>query len=174
MQESPLVSIVMGSDSDLPVMEGAVELLREFGVAFEAGVLSAHRSPDEAHAFASGAAERGVKVIIAAAGGAAHLAGVVASAALIPVIGVPMPTDRAGGIDSLLSTVQMPAGVPVATTGMGNSGAPNAALLAVRILALCDEGLAGALKEYKCRMRDGVLEADKRVKKWLADNTGQA
>lgn len=157
----------MGSDSDLPVMESAIEVLEDYGVAFEVRVLSAHRAPAQTHSFASGAADRGIRVIIAGAGGAAHLAGVIASATTLPVIGVPMPTDRAGGIDSLLSTLQMPKGVPVATMGLGKSGAHNAALLAVQILSLSDEKLAAAFSRGKDALCEGVFEADERVRERL-------
>ncbi|MDP6491232.1 MAG: 5-(carboxyamino)imidazole ribonucleotide mutase [Kiritimatiellia bacterium] len=169
MSEKPLVAVLMGSDSDLPVMESAVEALERFAVPFELRVMSAHRTPEAVRDFATGAAGRGLKVIIAGAGGAAHLAGVVASMTMLPVIGVPMPTDRAGGLDSLLSTVQMPGGVAVATMGIGKSGARNAALLAVQILALGDRALADALASYKSEMAGKVSEADARVAKWLAE-----
>ncbi len=170
MGSKPLVAVVMGSDSDLPVMKSAAEALDEFGIPYEMMVLSAHRSPDDTHRFAGGARERGIRVIIAGAGGAAHLGGVVASATTLPVIGVPMPTDRAGGIDSLLSTLQMPGGVPVATMGIGKSGARNAGLLAVQILALSDERLADALKEFKTKMHEGVQKANDKVQRWLKEN----
>ncbi len=170
MGDKTVVAVVMGSDSDLPVMESAIEVLADFGIAFETKVLSAHRSPEDTHRFASGAEERGIKVIIAGAGGAAHLGGVIASATTLPVIGVPMPTDRAGGIDSLLSTLQMPGGVPVATMGLGKSGARNAGLLAVQILALSEKKLNAAFKEFKDAMRDGVREANEKVQQRLKDD----
>jgi len=168
MSQDPTVAVVMGSESDLPVMESAVEVLREFGVPFEVRVLSAHRSPGAARDFAAGARQRGLKVIIAGAGGAAHLAGVLASLTCLPVVGVPMPTDRMGGMDSLLSTLQMPRGVPVATMAIGKSGAANAALLAVEMLALSDESLGQALRAYRSRLADGVGEADRRLQQRLS------
>jgi phosphoribosylaminoimidazole carboxylase PurE protein len=163
MGDKPLVAVVMGSDSDLPVMESAIEALRQFGVPLEVRVLSAHRSPEAVHEFALSARKRGLKVIIAGAGGSAHLAGVIASLTTLPVIGVPMPTERMGGMDSLLSTVQMPEGVPVATMGIGKSGARNAAVLAVQMLALSDKKLADALVRHKARLAEKVKDADARV-----------
>jgi len=163
MSDKPIVAVIMGSDSDLPMMESAVEVLKEFAVPFEVRVLSAHRSPQAVHEFASGAEKKGLKVIIAGAGGAAHLAGVVASLTTLPVIGVPMPTECMCGLDSLLSILQMPGGVPVATMGIGKSGARNAALLAVQMLALADEKLRKALRERKAAMADKVKDADQRV-----------
>lgn len=170
MDGKPKVAIVMGSDSDLPVMKSAVKVMSKFNISFELKVLSAHRTPDAAHQFAETASQRGIKVIIAGAGGAAHLAGVLASKTTVPIIGVPMPTDRAGGIDSLFSTVQMPRGVPVATMGIGSSGAQNAALLAIQILALSDEKLETQLKRFRSEMTEGVEEANRRVNKWLSEN----
>jgi phosphoribosylaminoimidazole carboxylase PurE protein len=157
----------MGSKSDLPVVEQAIGVLEEFGVPFEAHVMSAHRSPRAVEEFAGGAAARGVGVIIAAAGGAAHLAGVIAANTSLPVIGLPIPTDRMGGMDSLLSTVQMPGGVPVACVGLGKSGAKNAAVLAVQILALSDKALAAALAEYGAGLADGVAAQDAELQDWL-------
>lgn len=142
---SPLVNILMGSQSDWPVMEKAANTLRELGVPYEARVLSAHRTPHETAAYIEGAAARGVRVIIAAAGAAAHLAGVCAAHTVLPVLGVPM-TSKLDGLDSLLSTVQMPAGVPVGTLAIGEAGATNAALLAAQIIALSDDGLAKRLR----------------------------
>jgi len=155
------VGIVMGSASDAPVMEAAVEALREFDVPVEVRVLSAHRTPDAALQFAREAAGRGFGVVIAAAGGAAHLAGVLAAATPLPVIGVPVAVGELGGIDSLLAMVQMPAGVPVATVAV--NGARNAALLAVRILALSDESLAAALERSRQAMADKVRAADAEI-----------
>ena len=169
MSEQPVIAVVMGSDSDLSVMEPAVTILEEFGVPFELTVMSAHRTPDAVHAFATGASERGIKVIIAGAGGSAHLAGVIASLTILPVIGVPVPTDRAGGVDSLLSIVQMPRGVPVATMGIGKSGAQNGALLALQMLAISDRALAKALRAYRSQLTDAVAAADAKVKKWLEE-----
>lgn len=142
----PLVGVILGSMSDLPVMKEAAGLLKEFGVPHEVNVVSAHRTPELAYAYAKGARKRGLEVLIAGAGGAAHLAGVTAALTTLPVIGVPIETKVLGGLDSLLSTVQMPSGVPVATVGIG--GAKNAALLAARILALRRPELARALKRY--------------------------
>lgn len=156
------VIIVMGSDSDLPAMEGAMAQLARFGVPYEVNICSAHRTPEAAERLARTAAERGAGVIIAAAGKAAHLAGVLAAHTTLPVIGVPMQSGGLGGLDSLLSTVQMPSGVPVATVAIG--GAENAALLAVQMLALGDETLANALKQDKKDMADRVLAKDAAVK----------
>ncbi|WP_427016687.1 5-(carboxyamino)imidazole ribonucleotide mutase [Pseudarthrobacter sp. P1] len=139
----PIVGIVMGSDSDWPVMEAAAEALAEFGIPFEADVVSAHRMPTEMISYGQAAADRGIRVIIAGAGGAAHLPGMLASVTTLPVIGVPVPLKTLDGMDSLLSIVQMPAGVPVATVSIG--GARNAGLLAVRILASGTDGLAASL-----------------------------
>jgi 5-(carboxyamino)imidazole ribonucleotide mutase len=157
------VGIVMGSASDAPVMEGAVEALREFSVPFEVRVLSAHRTPLDAMKFASDADSRGIRVLIAGAGGAAHLAGVLAATTTLPVIGVPIAAGDLGGIDSLLATVQMPRGVPVATVAV--NGSRNAALLAVRILALGDARLAEAIKQYRETLADQVRVADQEIQK---------
>ncbi len=159
-----VVSIVMGSKSDLAVMTEASRVLHEFGVVHEVRVISAHRTPQKAHEFGTSAKARGVKVIIAGAGKAAHLAGVLASLTTVPIIGVPMTTSDLGGLDSLLSTVQMPPGVPVATTAIGKSGATNAALLAVAILALSDEKLSARLDAYREDMAKAVERADAEVK----------
>jgi 5-(carboxyamino)imidazole ribonucleotide mutase len=156
------VGIVMGSASDAPVMEAAVEALREFDVPVEVRVLSAHRTPDDALQFAREAADRGFGVVIAGAGGAAHLAGVLAAATPLPVIGVPIAVGELGGLDALLAMVQMPAGVPVATVAV--NGARNAALLAVRMLALADESLAGALEESRRAMAAKVRAADTEIR----------
>ncbi|MHC4787848.1 MAG: 5-(carboxyamino)imidazole ribonucleotide mutase [Planctomycetota bacterium] len=172
MSAGPKVAVVMGSDSDLPVVEGTVELLEQFGVPFEVRVLSAHRSPDALEQFAAGAEERGLQVVIAAAGGAAHLAGVLAARTALPVIGVPVPTDRMGGLDSLLSTVQMPAGVPVACMGLGTSGARNAAVMAVEILAVHDADLRESLRRHREQMADRVREQDELVQRWLEERRG--
>ena len=146
------VGIVMGSDSDWPVMKAAADALEEFGVTYEADVVSAHRMAEEMIAYGKGASGRGLKVIIAGAGGAAHLPGMLASVTPLPVIGVPVPLQYLDGMDSLLSIVQMPAGVPVATVGVGN--AKNAGLLAVRILATADEDLRKKLEEYQVKLGD--------------------
>jgi 5-(carboxyamino)imidazole ribonucleotide mutase len=154
--DSPLVGVIMGSDSDLPTMQGAVDVLDEFGVAHEVRVVSAHRTPEVMYDYARTAADRGLRVIIAGAGGAAHLPGMTASLTSLPVIGVPVPLRYLDGMDSLLSIVQMPAGVPVATVSVG--GARNAGLLAARILGAGDgpeaARLRGALDEFRASLRD--------------------
>ena len=152
MSNKPLVSILMGSRSDLPTMENCFAQLKEFDIPFEAHALSAHRTPNEVIKLAEEAKDRGIKVIIAAAGGAAHLGGVIASSTTLPVIGVPIQTSALGGMDSLLSTVQMPGGIPVATVAIGKAGAKNAAILAVQMLALSDEALAKKLEAFKQAM----------------------
>jgi 5-(carboxyamino)imidazole ribonucleotide mutase len=154
----PLVGIVMGSDSDWPMMEPAALALREFDVPYEAHVVSAHRTPRRMLEYAETAAARGLRVVIAGAGGAAHLPGMVAAATPLPVIGVPRPLDRLDGLDSLLSIVQMPAGVPVATVSIG--GGRNAGLLAVRILATADERLRAAVSRFQADLADSVLARD--------------
>lgn len=161
------VAVVMGSASDVPIMEGAVEALREFKIPVEVRVLSAHRTPDDAIDFARTAADRGLKVVIAGAGGAAHLAGVLAAATPLPVIGVPIVFGELGGLDSLLAMVQMPKGIPVATVAV--NGARNAGLLAVRILALADAGLAGALVEHREVMAAQVRASDAEVRARYAE-----
>lgn len=158
-----LVGIVMGSASDWPSLEPAAELLTEWGIGVEVSVASAHRSPHRAQAYAREAADRGLKVIIAAAGAAAHLAGVLAAETTLPVIGVPLPSSSLQGLDSLLSTVQMPAGVPVATMALGSAGARNAALFAVQILAVSDSGLQEKLKEHKIDLEARVVEQNARI-----------
>jgi 5-(carboxyamino)imidazole ribonucleotide mutase len=162
---SALVGVVMGSQSDWDTMKHCVETLRHFGIPFEVHVYSAHRTPDAALAFAEQAAERGLKVIIAAAGGAAHLAGVLASKTILPVLAVPMVSDPLRGIDSLLSMVQMPSGIPVGTLAIGKAGAVNAALLAISILALNDANLARALVEFRRSQTQKVLEADAKAQR---------
>jgi 5-(carboxyamino)imidazole ribonucleotide mutase len=152
----PLVGVVGGSRSDFPVLEQAVALLDRLGVASELRVVSAHRSPDHLYRYAETAAPRGVRVIIAGAGGAAHLPGMLAAKTLLPVIGVPMPTKALDGIDSLLSIAQMPRGIPVATVAIGN--AENAGLLAVAILAISDEALAGRLAAYRSELTAMVMD----------------
>ncbi len=155
----PLVGIVMGSTSDWPVMEAAARLLDEFGIATERRALSAHRTPDAALDWGRGAGGRGLKVIIAAAGGAAHLAGVMAAVTPLPVLGVPMESASLKGLDSLLSMVQMPGGIPVATFAIGKPGAINAALFAIAILAQGDERIRQALDDYRANQTKKVLEA---------------
>lgn len=163
-RSNPIVAIVMGSKSDYEAMKESAEVLADFKVPHEVRVISAHRTPDRAHDFATGAEERGIKLIIAAAGKAAHLAGVMASLTTLPVLGVPMATSDLGGLDSLLSTVQMPAGIPVGTTAIGKAGAKNAGLLAVALLALSDSRLRDELKAYRKRMREDVEAADAEVR----------
>jgi len=150
------VGILMGSDSDWPKIKGVAAALDQFGVSYEAHVMSAHRTPELVQQYARTAAGRGLKVIIAAAGGAAHLAGVVAAHTTLPVVGIPVPTETMGGLDSLLSTVQMPGDVPVATVGVGAGGPRNAGLLAVQILALSDAGLQEKLLAFKQKLVDQV------------------
>jgi 5-(carboxyamino)imidazole ribonucleotide mutase len=164
MEKNCLVSIVMGSKSDLEVMQEAEKVLREFGVPCELRVISAHRTPARAHEFATAAKQQGRKLIIAGAGKAAHLAGVLASLTTLPILGVPMTTSDLGGLDSLLSTVQMPGGIPVATTAIGKAGAKNAGLLAVAILALADPKLDEMLQAYREKMRAEVEQDDEQVK----------
>ncbi len=155
---APLVGVIMGSDSDWPVMSAAASALAEFDVPYEVSVVSAHRTPARMLSYASSAADRGLRVIIAGAGGAAHLPGMVASATVLPVVGVPVPLKYLDGLDSLLSIVQMPAGVPVATVSVG--GARNAGLLAVRILATSDSGLRTRMGEFQRSLERLVLEKD--------------
>jgi 5-(carboxyamino)imidazole ribonucleotide mutase len=160
---TPAVGVIMGSDSDLPVMQGAIDILDEFGVASETHIVSAHRTPERMIEYARTAASRGLRVIIAGAGGAAHLPGMTASCTPLPVIGVPVPLAQLDGLDSLLSIVQMPAGVPVATVGVGN--ARNAGLLAVRILATSDDRLRDAMVQYQQNLHDFVREKDASLKR---------
>ena len=152
----PVVGIVGGSRSDFPILQAAVAILDELGVPSELKVVSAHRTPDRLFSYAEGAAGRGIRVIVAGAGGAAHLPGMLAAKTALPVIGVPIPTEHLGGLDSLLSIVQMPRGVPVATVAIGN--ATNAGLLAASILALSDDGLAQRLAGWRARQTQAVLE----------------
>ena len=147
-KDAPVVSVVMGSDSDLPIMQEAINILDAFGIPKELYLTSAHRAPGRTAAFAESAAKRGVRIIIAGAGAAAHLAGVIASLTTLPVIGVPIEAASLGGLDALLSTVQMPGGIPVATMAIGKAGAKNAALMAARILALSDKVLSDKLDDY--------------------------
>jgi len=155
----------MGSDSDLEVMKKAADKLKEFGVPFDVRVISAHRTPAVAAEYASTAEERGVKVIIAGAGAAAHLAGNLAAHTTLPIIGVPLSATDLKGLDALYATVQMPGGIPVATMAIGNAGATNAAILAVQILALSDEKLAASLKESRAGMAEKVAAKDEKVRK---------
>lgn len=158
-EEQSLVAVIMGSKSDWPVVRRAADTLAEFGVPHEVKVMSAHRTPDAVREYVSSAEERGLEVIIAAAGGAAHLAGVIAGQTVLPVLGVPMESAALGGIDSLLSTVQMPAGIPVGTLAIGPAGATNAALLAIAILAAKRPDLRDRLRAYRERRAKAVLEA---------------
>jgi 5-(carboxyamino)imidazole ribonucleotide mutase len=160
---APLVGVIMGSDSDLPTMQGAVDALTEFRVAHEVRVVSAHRTPDVMYEYARTSAERGLRVIIAGAGGAAHLPGMTASLTSLPVIGVPVPLEHLDGLDSLLSIVQMPAGIPVATMAVGN--ARNAGLLAVRILGTADDGLRARMEQFQRDLEATIAEKDERVRK---------
>ena len=166
---SPLVGIVMGSDSDWPKICAAAAALDEFGVAYEVRVMSAHRTPDVVRQYATTAAARGLKVLVAAAGGAAHLAGVVAAHTTLPVIGIPVPTELSGGLDSLLSVVQMPGDVPVATVALGGGGPRNAGLLAVEILALSDVNLQEKLVAFKRKLTEKVAEKDAALQKVLRE-----
>lgn len=164
MADNTLVSIVMGSDSDLEIMNEAAKALEQFGIAYEIDVTSAHRSPARTGEFARGAAARGIKAIIAGAGGAAHLAGVIAAETTLPVIGVPIPSTSLNGMDSLLSTVQMPAGIPVATVAIGKAGATNAGILAAQIIGLSDSGIAAKLKQHKQKLAQGVEEKSRKLR----------
>ncbi len=156
----PKVAIVIGSDSDYPVIEDMIQILNDFGIEHELTVCSAHRSPDRTHQYAAQLEQRGVQVVIACAGAAAHLAGVIASKTILPVIGVPIDSSPLKGLDALLSTSMMPAGVPVATMGIGKMGARNAAVLAAQILARSDDALADRLRDYKRRLADQVVKSD--------------
>lgn len=160
---SPLVALLMGSDSDLPTVKEACTVLRVFGVPFEVRVLSAHRTPDDVVAFVKKAEQQGVRIFIAAAGGAAHLGGVVAAHTVRPVLGIPIQTSSLGGLDSLLSIVQMPGGVPVAAMAIGAAGARNAGLFAVQILALSDPSLAEKLTRYRTEQVEQVRQKDQKV-----------
>jgi 5-(carboxyamino)imidazole ribonucleotide mutase len=162
---SAIVGVIMGSDSDWPTMKAAADALDEFGVAYEVSVVSAHRTPDKMIAYARSAASRGLKVIVAGAGGAAHLPGMVASATALPVVGVPVPLKYLDGMDSLLSIVQMPAGIPVATVSIG--GARNAGLLAVRILGASDQDLRAKVEQFQESLAAMVDEKDRALRESL-------
>jgi 5-(carboxyamino)imidazole ribonucleotide mutase len=164
----PLVGVIMGSDSDWPVMKAAAEALAEFEVPYEVSVVSAHRTPQRMFDYARTAADRGLRVIIAGAGGAAHLPGMVASATTLPVVGVPVPLKYLDGLDSLLSIVQMPAGIPVATVSVG--GARNAGLLAVRMLSVADEKLRDRLAAFAADLEQLVLDKDAHLQSGIAAN----
>ena len=168
--ETPVVGVLMGSDSDWVVMEEAAKVLTEFGITYEVDVLSAHRMPEEMISYGKTASVRGLKVLIAGAGGAAHLPGMLAAVTTLPVIGVPVPLKNLDGLDSLLSIVQMPAGVPVATVGIG--AAKNAALLAVRILAIGDEALVKSLEEFAEKQRKGALDKGTSLRARRGNKTG--
>ena len=159
------VAVVMGSDSDLNVMQSCIDQLIYFGIPHTVRIISAHRTPQVAAEFSAGAAENGIKVIIAAAGMAAHLAGAMAAGTTLPIIGVPIESGGLGGMDALLSTVQMPPGVPVATMAVGKAGARNAAIFAVQILALSDGKLAHKIAEFKKNQAQKVIEKDKNIQK---------
>ncbi|MBM4045158.1 MAG: 5-(carboxyamino)imidazole ribonucleotide mutase [Planctomycetes bacterium] len=158
------VGVVMGSDSDLPLMQDAIDTLKEFGIGFDVDIISAHRSPELAREYALNAEKNGYEVIIAAAGAAAHLAGVLAASTPLPVIGVPMPGSALNGLDALYAMVQMPPGVPVGTMAIGKPGARNAAIFAAQILAAADPDLRKKLKDFKKKLADGVAAKNKKVK----------
>jgi phosphoribosylamine--glycine ligase len=166
----PLVAVLMGSDSDAPVMAGCTRVLEEYGIGYEARVLSAHRTPDATARYVRAAERRGLRVIVAGAGGAAHLAGAVAAHTTLPVIGVPLATSPLSGFDALLATVQMPPGVPVATVGVGAMGAANAGHLAAEMLALADAALRRKLHERRQRMAAEVLAKSKDLPPRLREN----
>lgn len=160
---NPLVGIVMGSDSDWPLVQKAVDTLKSFDVPYEVRVISAHRTPDLAHNYSKTAEERGLKVIISAAGGAAHLGGVLAAGTILPVIGIPISGGALNGVDALLATLQMPSGIPVATVALGSAGPVNAALLAIQMLALSDDKLAEKLRAHKETLAKKVEAANARI-----------
>lgn len=164
---SHTVSILMGSDSDLEIMREAASVLKQFGVSYDMKVLSAHRSPTQVAEYVKNAPKKGIKIFIAGAGGAAHLAGTIAAQTTLPVIGIPIPTQMAGGLDSILSTVQMPSGIPVATVAASKGGATNAGILAVQMLALSDSKLAQKLKEHKESLVKSVQVKNKKLAKQL-------
>jgi phosphoribosylaminoimidazole carboxylase PurE protein len=164
----PVIGIIMGSDSDLPTMLEAAKVLQQFEVPYEIGVYSAHRSPHRTAEYVRTARQRGLKAIIAGAGSSAHLAGVTAAETTLPVIGVPIDSSPLSGFDALLSTVQMPPGVPVATMGVGKSGATNAGIFAVQMLAMSDERLAQKLAEHKQQLEQNVADKSKRVEQQSA------
>ena len=164
---SPEVALIMGSQNDLPILEKSFAIFEQFGVSFTARVMSAHRSPDVAIEFARNAEAAGIKILICAAGMAAHLAGVTAAHTILPVIGIPVPTEPFNGLDSLLSTVQMPPGIPVGTVTAGKSGGVNAALFAISILALSNPQLAKKLKAYRAEQTARVIEADQELNRSL-------
>lgn len=165
---NPIVGIVMGSDSDWPLVKKAFDTFKEFGVECEVRVISAHRTPDLAAEYSKTALERGIKVILSAAGGAAHLGGILAAHTTLPVIGIPVAGGALNGVDALLATLQMPSGIPVATVALGSAGPVNAALFAIQILALSDTALAGKLALHKQKLAEKVDAANKRVNDEIA------
>lgn len=167
--QTPLVGIIMGSDTDLPVMYEAAKTLEKFGISHEIEVISAHRSPARAHEYASSAAKRGLKAVIVGAGGAAHLAGVVAAVTILPVIGVPMATTALNGLDSLLAIVQMPGGIPVATMAIDKAGAVNAAILAAQIIGTSDPKVAKRLEQHKQELAESVQQKNSRLPQKIAE-----
>lgn len=169
MNTSPKVALIMGSDSDWPELKSCTATLTQFSVPFEVRVISAHRTPELAAEYASTARDRGIKVLLCAAGGAAHLAGVIAAHTTLPVIGIPMAGGKLNGLDALLATVQMPSGIPVATVALGSGGPTNAALLAIQMLALSDEQLASALAEHKKKLVAKVEAANARIVQELSN-----
>jgi phosphoribosylaminoimidazole carboxylase PurE protein len=171
-KQVPLVGILMGSDTDFPVMNETAKTLDKFGISYEIEVVSAHRTPARAHEYATTALSRGLKVLIAAAGAAAHLAGVIAANTTLPVIGVPMGTSSLNGLDALLSTVQMPGGIPVATMAIDKAGAVNAAIFAAEILAISNSEFAQKLVEHKEELARSVAEKNERLKQQLIEKKG--
>ncbi len=169
-EDSPRVGILMGSDSDWPKIKASAAALDEFGVAYEVNVMSAHRNPRQVADYASTAVDRGLQVIIAAAGGAAHLAGVVAAHTTLPVIGIPVPTSNLGGLDSLLSTVQMPSDVPVVSVAVGMGGPKNAGLFAVQILATADDALRKRFQEFKQNVANKIVQKNAAFQDSLREN----
>jgi len=170
MEKGPLVSVVMGSKSDFSIMQKCMEALDKFGIKYEVRVLSAHRTPEKTATFAKELEKRGVKVVIAGAGGAAHLAGTIASYTTLPVIGVPLPTSHLKGIDALYSTVQMPPGVPVACMALGEWGASNAAIFTLQILSLLDDFFKEKLKDYKKELSSQEVKRDEKDKNFNKGN----
>jgi len=161
----PVVEIVMGSDADIAIMTEAEKVLKEFKIPYGLRIISAHRTPDKAIEYGKSLNKRGIKVVIAGAGAAAHLAGVIASHTIVPVIGVPLNTSPLSGIDALFSTVQMPGGIPVATMAIGKAGAKNAAIFAVQVLAVEDKSLKEALSDYRKKIAEAVVKKDKQLSK---------
>jgi len=167
MADQPLVALFMGSKNDLPKLQNTISTLKEFGIPFSAHVMSAHRTPERVAKFASSAADNGYKVLLAAAGNAAHLAGVIAAHSVLPVIGIPVEGGALNGLDALLATVQMPGGIPVATVAIGSGGAKNAALLAIQILALSDAGIKQKMLDFRAKQALAVEAADRELQQEL-------